>query len=73
MGEARRPQPDLGDFQPVTHLHQAVFIRNFKPVKDQLAMPAMFFRAHNGNPAADMPARLIFMKQKRGQAFAAVF
>ena len=72
MRQTGRAKPDLRHLEAVAHLHQYVVVRNFEPVKGNLAVPAMFFRSHDRNTPHNVPARLIPIKQKRRQPFSRI-
>src|SRR5262245_16429299 len=72
MGEPRRPEPDLGDAQPVTEAHQHVFVGDLEALEDKLAMPAVLLRPHDRNPPDDLEAGLVAMKQKSREAAARI-
>ena len=56
----------------VTYFKQTVFVRNHQTIKAQLAMTAVFFRAHDADASHDLPARLVRVKQKRRKPLARV-
>ena len=67
MRKARGAQADLGELEPVAHAHQAVLVRDLKPLELELAMTAVLFRPHDRDAAHDAPARLIAVEEKRGE------
>src|SRR3546814_1315952 len=62
--QAGRAQADLGQLQAVADFHQAIFIGNAQAVETQLAMPAMFFRTHDGDAAYDFPTRIVLVEHE---------
>ncbi len=64
MREPRRPEPDLGDAQPVAEFHQHVLVGNLEAFKHKLTMPAVLLRPHDRNAPHDLKAGLMTMKQK---------
>ena len=45
MGQARRPEADLRDLQPLPFAQEHVLGRDLEPVEVELAMAAMLLRA----------------------------
>ena len=72
MGQPRRTEPHLGQFQAKPFTQQHVFDRHLQPIEDQLAMAAMLLWAHDRNTPLDPPAGIVPIKQKRRQPAAAV-
>ncbi len=72
MGEARRTQSDLRDFQSVADLHQYVLVGDFQPIEFKFAMPTVLLRSHDRNAAQDAPAGLVLVIKKRGQPAASI-
>ena len=72
MGQPRRAEPDLRDFQPVADTEQNVFVGDFKAVEFELAMAAVLLRTHDADAADDAPARLVAVIEKRGEPAALV-
>src|SRR5262249_41408091 len=64
VGEPRRPQPDLGDAEPVADLEQHVLVRHFEAVELELAVAAVLLRPHDPDAPHDAPAGLIAVVEK---------
>ena len=67
MREPRRAEPDLRHLQAVADIHQHVLVRDFEPVELELAMAAVLLRSHDPDAAHDAPARLVLVKEERGE------
>ena len=72
MGEARRPEPDLGDAQSVADLHQHVLVGHFEPFEGEFAVAAMLLRPHDRDAAQDAPAGLVAVEEERGEPAARI-
>ena len=73
MGEARRPEADLRDLQPVALAHQHVLgAGSPSPSNSQLAMAAMLLRPHDRDAAQDAPAGLVLVEQEGRQPLARI-
>src|SRR4029077_1166114 len=65
--QPRRTEPDLRDLQSIAFLQQNIFCRDFQSVEFEFTMAAVLVRPHDGNTPQDAPARLVLVKQERGQ------
>ena len=72
MGETCGAQADLRDLEPVADIQQPVFVGDLQPVETQLAMAAVFLRAHDRDPSDDFPARLVAVEEEGRQPLAGI-
>src|SRR5262249_8637114 len=72
MGQPRRSEPDLSDFQSIADAEQHIVIADFKAVEFELAVAAVLLGPHDRDTPDYAPARLIAVVEKRRQAAALV-
>jgi len=72
MGQPRRAETDLGDFETIANIQQALAVGNHQTVEFQFAVTAVLFRAHDADTAYYFPTGLVSVKQKRSQTLARI-
>jgi hypothetical protein len=70
--EPRLPEADLRHLEAVADVQQHVLVGDLEPVERELAVPAVFFRPHDGDAAHDAPTRLAGVEEERRKASALV-